>query len=929
MNLAARARSSGMRDSLRCLACVMVAAFAVSLSLASSAAAGGAGLSHAPDEIGLWPAADVLESLRRAHATVPSERALDAWQRYVLAWRAASEAIGPERNSVQRSQQQRGYRVYEPDDSYAARQALDRHAMQLEEQLEAALFASLAEASSPEGQAAIESVRRERRLGRVLAQAEGVAYGIGLETLHLENALTDALRSRPADCAAALAALERTRDERIAAATALVEAAASGDRAERAFWVANGLHLLTAEDWMGIDARMAERAETSEPTDAPDTTAPVAPAQPVDAAQVAADDRIMAAFEQTSRVSHRPVRRANADMLEAQWKSLHAVMDAVAPDARLAVARVAWRAIDDSGNMRPAAMGIIVSMCQPGVDPACAACLRAALPQWRREWPELFLRTGDSGIRAVAAALRHVSDADSRDSDDDWLDGYSQASVAWEEQLSTESAALERRVCAACASGCLRDPDDESIVRGSIAAARDLPEVAEYAESWEDIGFTLDDRALDAADDAAMEANPFGLGNSGEPTIVGLPIDADWLRAVLSNRGMDADALAVCQPILDHVTAQWEASVLPVVGEVQELLDASLLRYDSGPVAFDEARASRLQSAVTRARDAARAVDAEAVPALVAALGLAPDDASMLRLARSLGDQRRERAPFYDGESGYDGLRVNVAFAVMATTLSAEARAVATAVALRRGPELEARLAEFRQVTMDSNFARLRARARVEQERLDPANRGSLDQVMRTFREEFRAQQRRSLASSQANDAAERAAIDEILAAIPPDDALAFRGTVNRRRYPDVLFGHEMFLQVVSNLLGRLPVEDEAAHVRLARAADAWVAASNENMALELERREAATRANADRAAGKSKPSDEVSHLERINACYRVRIALLSMAVERLADACAGDLLRESEEFNAFMRQYGDGASGFSDSALKSLLRRHGLDSAP
>ena len=198
-------------------------------------AAGGAGLNHAPDEIGLWPAADVLESLRRAHATLPSERALDAWQRYVLAWRAACEAIGPERNSVQRSQQQRGYRVYEPDDSYAARQALDRHAMQLEEQLEAALLASLAEASPPESQAAIESVRRERRLGRVLAQAEGVAYGIGLETLHLENVLADALRSRPADCAAALAALEPTRDERIAAATALVAAAAAGDRAERAF----------------------------------------------------------------------------------------------------------------------------------------------------------------------------------------------------------------------------------------------------------------------------------------------------------------------------------------------------------------------------------------------------------------------------------------------------------------------------------------------------------------------------------------------------------------------------------------------------------------------------------------------------------------------------------------------------------------------
>ena len=121
MNLPARPRSSGMRDSLRCVACVMVAALAVTLSLASRAAAGGAGLDHAPDEIGLWPAADVLESLQRAHATVPSERALDAWQRYALAWRAASDAIGPERARVQRAGQQRGYRVYESDDWYAAR----------------------------------------------------------------------------------------------------------------------------------------------------------------------------------------------------------------------------------------------------------------------------------------------------------------------------------------------------------------------------------------------------------------------------------------------------------------------------------------------------------------------------------------------------------------------------------------------------------------------------------------------------------------------------------------------------------------------------------------------------------------------------------------------------------------------------------------
>jgi hypothetical protein len=918
-----------MRDSLRCAACVIVAAFAALLSLASPAIAGETGLDHPPGEPALWPAADLLDSLQRAQATVPSERALDAWQRYAMAWRDASDAIGPERARVQRAGQQRGYRVYESDDWYAARKALDRHALDVEEQLEAALLSSLAETSSPEGQAAIESVRRERRLGRVMAQARTLASGTAFETLHLETLLVDALRRRPADCAAALAALERTRDERIAAATAVVEAAAAGERAERAFCVSSGLDLLTSADWMAINLRRQERAETGDSAAAPDSASTATPAHAVDAAQAAADDRVLAAFGQAGQIRVRPTQRARAALHEAQWKSLHAAVDAVGPEARLVIARAAWRFVGDFVGMRPAAMGIIVSMCQPGIDPACAACLRAALPTWRREWPELFLRTGDTAIRAAAAALRRGSDADSQDSDDDGLDGYSQALSAWEEQLATESAALERRVCAACASGCLRDPDDESIVHGSIAAARDLPEVADDTESWEDLGFTLDDRAPDAADDAAMEANPFGLGNAGEPTIVGLPIDADWLRAALRNRGLDADALAVCQPILDHAAAQWETSVLPVVREVEELLDAPLLTYDGGPFAFDEARASRIPSVIARARDAARAADAEAVSALVAALGLGPDDASMLRLARGLGEQRRERESFFAGESTFDGLRVNVASAVLATALSADARAAAIAVALRRGPELESKLAEFRRVIMDSHFARFRARARMEQERADPANRSAFDRIMRAYREEAVAQQLRSVAARRAVDAAERAAIDAIIAAIPPDDALAFRGTVNRRRYPDVLFGHEMFLKVVANLLGRLPVEDEAARIRLARTADAWVAASNENMALELERRETTTRANADRAAGKAKTSDDAAHLEGINACHHLRYALLSLAVERLADACAADLLRESEEFNALMRQYCDGAMSRSDSAMKSLLRRHGLDSAP
>ena len=59
-----------------------------------------------------------------------------------------------------------------------------------------------------------------------------------------------------------------------------------------------------------------------------------------------------------------------------------------------------------------------------------------------------------------------------RDSDDDGLDGYYQALSAWEEQLATDSAALERRVCAACASGCLRDPDDESVVNPDFFKAQ-------------------------------------------------------------------------------------------------------------------------------------------------------------------------------------------------------------------------------------------------------------------------------------------------------------------------------------------------------------------------------------------------------------------------------------------------------------------------
>jgi hypothetical protein len=100
-----------MRASLRCAACVIVAAFAALLSLASPAIAGETGLDHPPGEPALWPASDLLDSLQRAHATVPSERALDAWQRYALAWRDASDAIGPERARVQRAGQRKPLRA--------------------------------------------------------------------------------------------------------------------------------------------------------------------------------------------------------------------------------------------------------------------------------------------------------------------------------------------------------------------------------------------------------------------------------------------------------------------------------------------------------------------------------------------------------------------------------------------------------------------------------------------------------------------------------------------------------------------------------------------------------------------------------------------------------------------------------------------------
>ena len=925
MNRAAGARRSGTRARLHRFACVIVAALAAILSLARPAAAGGDGFDQGSDEIGLWPAGAMLESLQRAHATVPSERALDAWQRYLLAWLDASEAIGPERANVQRAQQQREYRVYEPDDSYAARKALDHHAAELEEQLEDALLSSLADASPPEGRAAIDVVRRERKLGRAMAQAEGVASSIAFETIGLEKAIADALRSRPVDRAAALAALERTRDERIAAATALVQAAAAGERAERALWVANGLHLLTSADWMAIDARRAERAHADGAATLPDAASAAAPAGHVDAAQAAADDRVMAVFERTA--GHRPARRANADLLEAQWRSLRAAADAVAPEARLAVARIATRAILDPYDRSPAAMDIVVSMCQPGVDPACAVCLRAALPAWRIEWPAVFLRTGDSAVRAVVAAWRR--DVDSTDGDDDGFGEYAGVLDAWREQLARESSALERRVCAACASGCLRVSDDESTVHGSIAAARDLPEVADDTDMWESLGFTLDDHAPDAADDPAMEPNPFALGTAGEPTVVGLPLDADWLRTMLSQRGFGPEALATCQPVLEQAAGHWDASVLPAAREAQRTIDAPLLRFDGIPSAFDEARASRIQSALARARDAARAADDDAVAAIVATLGLGPDDASMLRLARRLGEQRRERAPFHAGESPAGALRVNVSSAVLATELSADARASVTPIVLRHAADLEAKLAEFRRISVDAELSSFRARARLQQERADPSRRDARLECERAYRAEVRSQQARSAAAQQANDAAERAAIDEILAAVPAADALAFRGTVNRRRYPDVLFGHEMFLKVVSSLLGQMPPEDEAARARLARAADAWVDASNENLARELGHRESLGGAAAGPGAARARPSPDTAARESVRACSLARAALLSLAVERLADACPERLLRISKEFAEFMRYYGHGSFFMSESDMKNLLRRHGLDSAP
>jgi hypothetical protein len=301
----------------------------------------------------------------------------------------------------------------------------------------------------------------------------------------------------------------------------------------------------------------------------------------------------------------------------------------------------------------------------------------------------------------------------------------------------------------------------------------------------------------------------------------------------------------------------------------------------------------------------------------------------MLHLARRLGEQRRELTPFYAAASPADALRVNVASAVLATELAADARAAATPIVLRHGAELEAKLAEFRRVSMDAELASFCARVRLQQERADPSKRDTRLECERAYRAEVRAQHARSAAARQANDAAERAAIEEIAAAIPPADALALRGTVNRRRYPDVLFGHEMFLKVVSSLLGHLPAEDETARARLARAADAWVAASNENLARELGHREALNGAATNPGAAQARPPADDAIRDSVRAYAIARAALLALAVERLADACSEDLLRSSAEFAEFMRYYGYGSIFMSESDMKNLLRRHGLDSAP
>lgn len=883
-------------------ACVAACAFL--LAHHADARSGGGPVTEL-DRLPAWGADDVLAALDRAGVVAPRDRALDAVQSYVAAWTAASDALLKQRERYMRLRAAENGRFHRSADQVAAEAAMNQRTVEAWARVEDALLDELSSAATEATRGRIVDVRRSREWARVLSSVAAVALQPGsIACTDIETLVADALRGDAAARAVADASLEPSRASRLSAARRVAPAAAHGQDEQRRIVEEAGVSALTGEDF----ARILDRDRADPGPDA-------SPSHEEDAADGprfkpgSQAERIIAAIEAGRRARSGALARPFAQLVREQVKALHAVLDALPPEARDRVARRVGRDVAELSNGFPG-IELYRALAHTDLTAACDACLRTAREAWRDRFPRLVMDALDAFAAGVEPTM----------SDDRSLQAGSECSEAFGTRCEEVVAGLLAGCAGACAGVAL---DDHESGAWTSRRLRGFPEFdADAAEVWAaEMGADPEDRDAPPAPDEPF-GDAFGLG--GDITVLGQPPKAASFEAALERLGVAPERRAAAMAVHAAFEAEWSEQVQPAsvrfeerMGELQSGRGAS--DGEAPPPAMDPGSARAAFAALV---SAAAGCDDRLVTGVAAAAGVADRDAQALRMWRHLGDARSQTplAGEY-GDETMGGLGLNPFDVLLSTDLAPSARDAAAQAFLRQAPALRARFDAWLRTRFEAEVAR-----RLAVDRLVQRMRGSSAEDQRAAREEWRAEVRRVTAEVEAArtayEATARAAIDEACQAVPPDAAAALRETALRRRFPFHYLNEALVRATVADVLARLPADDPDAHLAVARVSDAWLAVA------------AALRADAIRCADlphatfawrwDGDPDEEAANhmaTERVNIRIQAAGLLLQLAVERLATAVELAHLEASPKFRALAERAGVD--------LKSLRARAALSSAP
>jgi hypothetical protein len=883
-------------------ACVAACAF---LLAHHADARGGGGVTDL-ESLPAWGADDVLAALDRAGVVVPRDRALDAVQSYVAAWTAASDTLLKERERYMRLRAAERNAFPASAEQAAAEATIHQRTVETWARVEDALLDELAQAATEATRARIAKIRQSREWARVLASvsALGLQPG-GIPCTDIEIVIADALRGDTAARAAADVVLEQSRVPRLAAARRVAPAAARGQDEQRRILDEAGVSALTGEDIARIFER--DRADPGPDASSPrEDDAPDAPRfKPGSQAE-----RIIAAMEAGGRAWSAALARPVAQFVREQVKTLHAVLDALPPEARDRVARRMARDLAELASGFPG-IGLYRALARTDLSPACEACLQSARDAWRERFPRLVM----DALDAYAAGAERAMSGDYI-----WRGGLD-CSEAFGEKSAEVVAGLLAGCAGACGGAAL---DDRETRAWTSRRLRGLPEFdADAVEAWTaEMGADPEDGEAPPVPDESS-GDPFGLGR--DITVLGQPPKAAGFEAALDRLGVSPERRVVAMAVHAAFEAEWSEQVQAALERFEERMDElqSGRGAGDGEVPPPGKDPGPVRAAFAALVSAAAGCDDRLVTGVAAAAGLSDRDVQALRMWRHLGDARSQ-APLAGeyGDETMGGLRLNPFDALLSTDLSPSARDAATQAFLRQAPALRARFDAWLRTRFEAEVAR-----RLAVDRLVQRMRGSgpaEDKL--AAREEWHAELTRVTgevdAARLAYETAARAAIDEACQAVPPDAAAALRETALMRRFPFHYLNEALVRATVADVLARLPAEDPDAHLAVARVSDAWLAVA------------AALRADAIRYADlphsafawrwHGDPDEEAAnHMasERVNIRMAAAGLLLQLAVERLATAVELSHLEASPKFRGLAERAGV--------ELKSLRARAALSSAP